>query len=405
MMCCQERMLTWGGGNLGKRASVRVPFVRGFTLVELLVVIAIIGMLIALLLPAVQAAREAARRMQCTNKLKQFGLALHNHASAKSEELPPFSDWIRTEQKENRATMPSSYNAPDDINGFNLYSGLLWLFSFMELDARYDGVINERWGQGLWEYYCCWDSPPSLRTAIDSFLCPSCPSGGLSSEVCNSPDPATARTNYGFSYGDAMWDIQEPPHKLNQYSNVRSRSMFNVMGQKKLGACTDGTSNTIAMSEFAKSPGAFSLSVKGGVVQAGLGDIRSPGEARACLNASLDRKTLRVDGIFNHMADVRFARGHRINFGTPIMNCFQTLMPPNSPSCSRGDWDAGWGIFSASSFHTGGANGVFFDGSVRFISETINFGGADSKQVESGPSLFGVWGALGTPNGGESATL
>jgi prepilin-type processing-associated H-X9-DG protein len=181
--------------------------------------------------------------------------------------------------------------------------------------------------------------------------------------------------------------------------------MFNPLVGKEMGAISDGTSNTIAMGEFAKPTEQFSRHVKGGVVRYAFADIRSAGNARACLNATLDRSTLRTDGDFELMANVRFARAHRLIFGPLFIQGFQTILSPNSPCCTSGQSDTSWSIIATNNFHTGGVNAVFFDGAVRFVSETVDFGGTASRQREAGPSDFGVWEAMGTPAGGESASL
>jgi len=345
-------------------------------LVELLVVIAIIGMLIALLLPAVQAAREAARRMQCSNNLKQLGLALHNHHDTHNN-FPPARDYLQ-QPRPNPLTW-------DNIDwGHSGWSGLLRLFPFIEQGTRYDSLLTFTGNS--------WDAPEALRTELPAFLCPSCPGGGLSTEVSANPSPVTARTNYGFSRGDGMWDMDAmmPNPDYGGADNVRSRSVFNPFLNRTMGNIFDGTSNTIAMSEFAKPTGAFSRAVKGGAVVYAFDDIRAPGNARACLNAVVGGQ-LRTDAGFGLMGQVapdehgadRYARGHRLSYGFAFMQSFQTILPPNAPSCARSDGDSGWGVYSASSFHTGGVNGVFFDGSVRFIPETIDFGGTSSPMTST----------------------
>ena len=383
---------------------------RAFTLVELLVVIAIIGMLIALLLPAVQAAREAARRMQCSNQLKQLGLAIHNYHDS-TNNIPPTRDYLNNPRPKEFDGWPIDRGSPPDPrdlnntnpgNGTSGWSGLLLMFPYIEQTARFDSMKGEPANRN------CWDgSITALQTPVGPYLCPSCPGDGMSGEVVTDPNPPTARTNYGFSRGDGMWDLDRwTPSRADGADNVRSRSAFNPFQRKGLKAISDGTSNTIAMSEFAKPTGPRSLDVRGGILQHPFADIRQPGNARACLLASPDRKSLQVsDPDYVHMAEPKQARGHRLSFGFAFIQGFQTILPPNSPSCARNMGDTGWGVYSASSFHTGGVNGVFFDGSVRFITESIAFGDATSKQMESGPSLFGVWGALGTPSSGESVTL
>jgi prepilin-type N-terminal cleavage/methylation domain-containing protein len=129
---------------------------RAFTLVELLVVIAIIGILVGLLLPAVQAARDAARRMQCSNNLKQLGLAVHNFESA-------------------RRQLPTSLRPPSNVASSGEQSRvavLTDLLPYLEQTAifdRYNKAIN--WNQGV--------NIPLSQTRIPAFICPSNPDGGV----------------------------------------------------------------------------------------------------------------------------------------------------------------------------------------------------------------------------------
>ncbi|WP_339677123.1 DUF1559 domain-containing protein [uncultured Gimesia sp.] len=91
----------------------------------------------------------------------------------------------------------------------------------------------------------------------------------------------------------------------------------------------------------------------------------------------------------------------RFTIGYPFYSGITTVLPPNSPSCSSGGHQ-GWGIYSASSMHTGGCHVLMGDGAVRFVSENIDTGNLSAAQVTSGNSPYGIWGALGSMMGGET---
>ncbi len=354
----------------------------GFTLVELLVVIAIIGVMVGLLLPAVQSAREAARRMQCSNRLKQITLGLHNYES----------------------TYKSLPAGGVMMNGANIQryfpSIIIGLLPYVEQQARYEAIQIRLAASS--DYWVSMFNGPEYQTPLPELVCPSEPNGSSPS-----PHALNARINYMFSMGDGMLKLDaawhHPNYVNNQYVQARNRGPFHTDSWLKMASITDGTSNTLAFSESASAPnGYWSPQVKGGsgvsagMLQDGAQPIINPS---VCMANSLSPQDRRM---YAEPCDTW--RGNFFQAGTP-WNGFHTVIPPNGPSCwasPTGYWAA---IFTPNSYHPGGVMASSLDGSVRFISDSINCGDLTQTQPVSGRSPYGVWGALGTHQGGEVVTL
>jgi prepilin-type N-terminal cleavage/methylation domain-containing protein len=324
---------------------------RGFTLVELLVVIAIIGVLVALLLPAVQAARESARRMSCTNKLKQLTLAIHNYES-------------------NHLSFPvGSINEsanPDDPNGRNgagpIGIGSPWIcmiLPFIEqpgLYANYMRIANERPEVVDWFGNAAYAATPIGDKHLKAMDCPSHPF--FDEKLDNGTGMEhLARGNYCANYGKIGYG---QIHALDPLVG----GLFG--NQLKLAPrdVTDGLANTLALSElmyrlpstsgpsFEDTRGTWSYGVMGANVFC----------ARNGPNSVVP------DGVW----------GCR-NFPQGKMPCVQTSTNP-APAYS--------GLHAAArSFHPGGVVASMADGSVRFASDSIT---------------LTVWQAMSTRGGGET---
>ncbi|MCF0234625.1 MAG: DUF1559 domain-containing protein, partial [Thermoguttaceae bacterium] len=325
---------------------------RGFTLVELLVVIAIIGILIGLLLPAVQAAREAARRMQCTNNMKQYALSLHNYHDVNGV-LP--------------ASRMNFYNYNtnqyDDAAYGGFVSATVALLPFMEQQARYDAFSQyaKNSAPNGWPF----QNAEPFTSRIPTILCPS---DGNASQP--SPHQNMCRTSICVSLGDGMWHNARPDWGEAAAAKVDSRGFFAPMAWRPMSFVSDGLSNTIAISEMLGDANR-STKVKGGVYKTGsLHDGRA--KPAPCLTESrrADDPTELVSGTDTWRA-LLWTDGRSVNAG------FTTVLPPNSPSCIY-SWpnieNYAWGCFAAQSNHSGGVNAAMGDGSVRFISETIDCG-------------------------------
>lgn len=337
-------------------STVKTTQKNAFTLIELLVVIAIIAVLISLLLPAVQSAREAARRVSCVNNLKQLGLALHNYESLVGA-LPP------------SIVLEGVGNSVSNWIGWSIHARLLPL-------AEQGNAFN------LANFSFSAESVQNLTVAsikIAMLICPSEPD----------PNPASANvgisniTNYGWVMGD--WYV------WGGFSAVRNSAPFGPNRSRRFSEFTDGLSNTMIGSEvLAKQPiyrdcGGLSM-VKSPY------KLPDPGE--------LPENVLpEVQG----GVGCEFKSGHsEWTDGQAHHTGITTAWTPNrevwgkSPSGQRLDFDITgqrekkggptFASITARSMHPGGVNTLFGDGSVRFMKKTVN---------------GHVWRAIGTVSGGE----
>ncbi|MHC2069054.1 DUF1559 family PulG-like putative transporter [Bremerella sp. T1] len=324
---------------------------RGFTLVELLVVIAIIGVLIALLLPAVQQAREAARRMQCNNNLKQIGLGLHNFHDTYGE-------------------FPASYGFNDQANAASWRKAWGWgarILPFLEQSALHDqlGVSTQEFDDLLpGNTSTSWPAAgvALMRTPLDAFICPSDPGEEINTSVdfCHTGGPDStkpAKSNYAGVMGHytTNWYASPTASIPNQHG------LMNAQKGTRMADITDGTSNTFAVGERD--------SIHHAAYWVGTGNVNS-------------------ESSWSSPKAIGRTFGQKVN--QPLVGRF---------------------YLAFSSLHPGGANFLYGDGSVHFISETIDSreglkhdGGAAAwytSYSELDTSTVGVYQRLGLRDDGQ----
>jgi hypothetical protein len=256
---------------------------------------------------------------------------------------------------------------------------------------------------------------------LDGFVL-ACPSDGASRErLPVNPSYLAAATNrsasYHFCYGDSSDKAYWPTYvggalqDTTLQKNNRGAFTAQIGVARTIAGITDGTSNTIVFSEVCtalnhnydagrliKGGAATNTDVSSPFVKNPTTTAHRTTNVRECWNSATNKTYIAAS-----LDTIDVWPGRRWSDALPHFTGFMTCLAPNGPTCANND--AGDSVVTASSYHAGGVVVGFGDGSSRFISETIDCGNiATANVVDSGESQFGVWGALGSINGGESKT-
>ena len=322
----------------------------GFTLVELLVVIAIIGILVALLLPAVQAAREAARRNTCVNNLHQISLATLNFEAAKKQ-FPA------------GRTLPRAWSQHTRLLPYLEEANAFGIVDFEQAIANNDARLFH----------------------LNAFLCPSDTSEGLENSPNEDGQSGWGRNNYRGNAGNDVGLLNGigPPATHREQNN----GVFLSNKTVRMAEITDGTSKTALFSEMVIGDGNdFVVTEPGDYFRISEGMMTRTQVRDACL--ALNTATMNVKR-------QQFSRaGRNWTTGNYVPTRYNHIITPNGRSCSRKDGGAqlgaavndNGGAVTASSRHPGGVGVAFVDGGVAFVSDDVD-------------AL--VWSSYGSRNGGE----
>ncbi len=322
---------------------------KGFTLVELLVVIAIIGILVALLLPAVQAAREAARRAQCSNNLRQMGLACQNYMGSSGEKLPyGYAGKL--------PPLPGGQNRTFQKRG--VFTELL---QFMEEQATYDQIIFNYGENGTPNNPY---TDPAANIVVDAFVCPSWTNPKVKTDAQRNFEYQNGALATYAGVGGALTAGSNPEDLLSDGSSINGpftierrvgASGVEYHGkQRKARQITDGQSKTALIGEFVHS------------------DCAIPQLADPTSNV----RPWYLAGSQVQLSDIPSIYGVKSLESTPN-------------TCRQRNVTAVWNVLPMGSFHPGVTQFTFVDGSVHTIADDVE---------------RDLYRALATVDGGEVAT-